>query len=82
MKIGDLVRVKKTGQEGNIRILEGAPAYKAYVDMIPGAAGGYVYLTMYIAAEEQYIQGEPSGVITLALNPYELDELEIVVGIV
>ena len=78
MKIGDLVRVKKTGQEGNIRILEGVPSYKAYVDMIPGADAGYVYFTMYVAAEEQYIEGEPSGVSILALNPYDIDELEIV----
>ena len=78
MEIGDLVRVMADGSTGTVRILEGAPPRKAYIDVIPGANSGYVYLRMSIPAEEQYIKGTPSGPDTLALNPYNIDELELV----
>jgi len=78
MEIGDRVRIKEDGSEGIVRILEGVPPYKAYVDLEPGAIAGYVYFRIFIAAEERYIKGTPSGPGTLALNPYNVDDLEII----
>ncbi len=78
VEIGDLVKVKADGSIGIVRILEGVPPYKAYVDMEPGANGGYVYLKLNVPAEDQYIEGEPTGPSILALNPYSIDELEVI----
>jgi hypothetical protein len=69
--VGSRVRVKADGSEGIVSILEGVPAYKAYVDMIPGASGGYVYITMMVPSLNPAPQ-------TSALNIYYLDELELV----
>ena len=79
MEIGDTVRVKADGSIGVVRIIEGAPARKAYVDIEPGANAGYVYIRMHVPMEHQYIEGTPDGPDTLALNPYDIDDLEIVI---
>jgi hypothetical protein len=71
VEVGDFVRIKADGSEGTVRILEGSPARKAYVDIIPGANGGYVYMRMLAPS----LFPAP---VTFALNPYDLDELELV----
>ena len=76
IKLGDKVKIKTTGSYGIVRMLEGYPAYKAYVDVIPGADSGYVYMTVVVPAEDQYVPGTPTGPEVLALNPYPIEELE------
>jgi len=78
MEIGDRVRVKETGSYGTIKILEGAPLRRVYVDVEPGAEAGYLYLRIFVSAKDQYIQGDPSGPQTMALNVYNISDLEIV----
>ena len=66
MDIGDAVRVKANGHKGVVTIMEGIPIRIVYVELHIGADAGYVYLTL----------GDPSE--TLTLNPYNIDDLEIV----
>ena len=77
MEIGDRVRVKKDGSEGVVRILEGAPVRRAHVEVEPGAMGGYVYMRMCVESWT-HNRGPNFNPETLALNPYDIDELEIV----
>ena len=65
MEVGNRVKIRKTGSFGTIVALEGTPARKAYVDVEPGADGGYIYLRLLV---DGCIQ-------TMALNIYSLDEL-------
>ncbi|MFW9872242.1 MAG: hypothetical protein ACFFG0_03995 [Candidatus Thorarchaeota archaeon] len=65
IEIGDYVIVNKTGAYGKVIILEGCPARKAYVDLVPGADGNYIYLRMEV----------DNKIETLALNCYNIKEL-------
>jgi len=78
MEIGDTVRVKKDGSLGVVRILEGAPHRIAYVEIEPGALGGYVYIRMQVQSWT-HNRGPNFNPETLALNPYTIDELEVVI---
>ena len=69
MEIGNRVRVKADGSEGTVEILEGVPHRTAYVDIKPGANAGYVYFRM---------TGAYGGIETFTLNPYDVDELEVI----
>jgi hypothetical protein len=77
MEIGDRVRVKADGSEGTVMILDGSPPREAYVDIEPGASAGYVYMRIIVESWKP-----PRGPVfkpeTLALNPYTIDELEVV----
>ncbi|KKM83500.1 hypothetical protein LCGC14_1308730 [marine sediment metagenome] len=78
MEVGNIVRVKNTDSRGIIRALEGVPPRKAYVDLEPGAESGYIYLRIFVNAEDRYIPGGPAGPETIPLNIYSVDDLEIV----
>lgn len=67
MEIGDDVIVKETGEQGKIIILEGIPYRRAYVEITPGASGGYTYIRM---------SSSSGNIETLALNRYEINELK------
>ena len=68
MEIGDTVKVKETGGRGVVKIIEGIPPRKVYVDLYTGADGGYVYFRMF----------NSFGTKTLALNPYDINDVEAV----
>jgi hypothetical protein len=68
MDVGDLVKVKATGHLGTVMIMEGIPARRVYLDLYPGADNNYVYFRMI---------DMDGAVNTMALNPYDVDELEI-----
>jgi len=69
MEIGDYVEIENGGM-GIIRILEGYPPRKAYVDVFPGADEGYVYFRMYDPVEK--------NVVTSALNIYDLEDIKVI----
>ena len=77
MEIGDRVRVKADGSTGTVRILEGVPHRIAYVDVEPGALGGYVYMRMCVQSWT-HNRGPNFNPETLALNPYDIDKLEVI----
>ncbi len=78
MEVGNIIRVKNTPWCGVIRALEGVPPRKAYVDLEPGAVSGYIYLRIFVSAEDRHIPGDPAGPETMPLNIYNVDELEII----
>ena len=77
MEIGNLVVVKETGQVGYVRLLEGEPPRRVYVELTPGADGGYIYMRMRVSAT--YTDGKP-GIETLTLNVYNANQVELVEG--
>lgn len=71
IEVEDLVKVKATGQRGIVRLLEGAPVRKAYVDLTPGADSNYIYMRIVVETGV-----DKFGPETLALNVYDIDEIE------
>lgn len=67
LEIDDRVVIKKTGQRGVIRILEGMPHKKAYVELSQSDEDNCIYFRM------PTIRGD---IITKALNHYDMDEIE------
>jgi len=67
LEIDDKVKIKKTGKIGVIRILEGSPHKKVYVELSQRDDDDCVYFRM------PTINGD---IITKALNYYDIDEIE------
>lgn len=67
MEIGDIIRVKETGQRGELFILEGCPPRIAWVGLFPGADGGYRYMRLAT------VDGQ---IITETLNTFNISEIE------
>lgn len=67
--VGDMVLIKSIGLKGRVYILEGYPARKAWIEVYPGAQGGYLYITMV----DPYDYNDTS---LLTLNVYDITDLE------
>lgn len=75
IEVGDLVEVKETKQRGRVRIIDGTPpthVNKVWVELSPGADGGYHYMRMCVQSCSD--SGKP-GIDTLTLNRLRPDEI-------
>jgi hypothetical protein len=67
LEINDRIKIKKTGQRGVIRIFEGNPHKKVYVELSEKNENDYVYFRM------PTIDGD---IINIMLNCYDMSEIE------
>lgn len=67
LEINDRIKIKKTGQRGFIRIFEGNPHKKVYVELSEKNESDCIYFRM------PTIDGD---IINIMLNYYDINEIE------